>query len=47
MAEFEVKCNECNTTLDADFYSAGRGVVLDVDPCPKCLENAREEVSHE
>ena len=39
MAEFEVKCNECNEYVDADF----NGPVLYVDPCEKCKEKEKDE----
>lgn len=39
MAEFIVKCNVCNDTLDADFS----GSELYVDPCEKCLDEAKDE----
>ena len=41
--EFELFCSECNEILEAEFYN---GDVI-VDPCEKCLENAREEAKNE
>ena len=39
MADFNVKCNECNAPLDADFYNNE----LFVQPCDACLETVKDE----
>ena len=41
--DFEVVCNECGEMLDAEFYN---GEII-VDPCKKCIEDAKEEGKNE
>ena len=41
--DFEVVCNECGETLDAEFYNDE----IIVDPCKTCLDKAREEAKNE
>ena len=43
MAEFAVKCEECDNILDAGFYALGRDTILSVGPCNNCLSIARDE----
>lgn len=37
--EIEVKCNECERSLDAHLYNTE----IHVEPCPDCLEEAEEK----
>lgn len=39
MAEFDVKCDDCNALLDADF----KNNVLFIESCIGCIEGARQE----
>ncbi len=39
MAEFDVKCDDCNALLDADFTKNA----LHVSSCTGCVEGARTE----
>ena len=41
-----MKCMECGTVLDDDGYDDRRGICL-VQPCPTCVEKAREEEREE
>jgi len=43
MAEFEVKCDSCDSFLSANFYGAGTNIVLNIEPCEKCLDSAKDE----
>ena len=41
---FEVVCNECNSKLEAAVY---QDIELVIEPCEKCLEDARKEGKEE
>ena len=41
MAEFDVKCADCNAQLDAIFN--GYSAILEVTPCQNCLDKANNE----
>ena len=41
MAEFDVRCNDCNTILDASFSTYNS--VLEVVPCQKCMDEANDK----
>lgn len=44
MADIDVRCKECDSLLDAEFIRFGRqGVVLAVEICERCKDNARAE----
>jgi len=46
--EFEISCETCGKTLTA---TVGEGyqksIVVEVEPCETCMENAREEIREE
>jgi len=43
MPEIEVYCDKCGDPLVTGERMSGGRFVIDVEPCPKCLEEAGEE----
>jgi hypothetical protein len=45
MADFVVRCDNCNEELEAYFeqYRSGGGAVLNVKPCKICLQDAEKK----
>ena len=41
--EIDVSCNECGSSLKAYYLTNRSTQWIEVDPCEKCMEAAREE----